>query len=138
MDKFSSRAVIQYLQKKRMLSKEIHEDIVATLENDAPSFATVKKWTTEFRRGKESLEDDPKPGRPCTATTDEMADKVLDMVMLDRCVTTRTIAGDLQISQERVQHIISHIHGMHKVSSRWVPRLLTNEQKRMPEVLSRQ
>ena len=31
---------------------DIHADIIATLENDAPSYATVKKWVAEFKETK--------------------------------------------------------------------------------------
>ena len=32
--------------------------MVATLGNDAPSYATVERWVTELKRGIKSLEDD--------------------------------------------------------------------------------
>ena len=129
MDNLANRAVIQYLYKKGMTPKEIHEDTQATLGVESPSYATVKRWVAEFKHGNMKLDDDPRSGRPCTSTSDEMLEKVQDMVMDDRRVTTRTIAEALQISQERVQHILSHILGMNKVSSHWVPRLLTVNQK---------
>ena len=40
--------------------------MVATLEKDAPPYATVKRWVAEFKRGRQNLEDDPRPGRPVT------------------------------------------------------------------------
>ena len=44
-------------------------DMVATLRDDAPALLTVQKWAAEFKRGRESLEDEPRSGRPVTATT---------------------------------------------------------------------
>ena len=58
MDKIWQRGVIRYLQKKGLTTKEIHTDMVSTLGDDAPALSTVKKWATEFKRGRESLEDD--------------------------------------------------------------------------------
>ena len=101
----------------------------ATLSAESPSFSTVKKWVAEFKHGNMKLDDDLRSGRPRTSTSDEMLEKVQDLVMDDRRVTTMTIAEALQITQEQVQHILSHILGMNKASSRWVPRLLTVDQK---------
>ena len=33
--------------------------------------STVKKWAAEFKRGRKSIEDDGRSGRPKDATTDE-------------------------------------------------------------------
>jgi len=52
MDKVSERAVIQYLHTKSITSKDIiHTAMVATLGNDAPSNATVKRWVAHFKAG---------------------------------------------------------------------------------------
>ena len=84
MDKTGERAVIQYLHKKGLTPKDIHNDMVATLGKDAPSYDTVKRWEAEFKCGRQSLEDDPHPGRPVTVATPEMVSKVHDIVMTDR------------------------------------------------------
>ena len=49
MDKIGERAVIQYLHKEGLTPKDIHDDMVATLGKDAPSYATVKSWVVEFK-----------------------------------------------------------------------------------------
>ena len=55
-----------------------------TLGDDAPALLTVKKWEAEFKRGRESLEDDPRSERPYTATTQENIDRIYQMVMNER------------------------------------------------------
>jgi hypothetical protein len=42
MEKVEIRAVIKYLSKKGMSSKEIHEDFMDTLKKESPSYRTVK------------------------------------------------------------------------------------------------
>jgi len=50
MDKVFEIAVIQYSYKKGLTSKNIiHTDMVATLGNDAPLYATVKRWVSDFK-----------------------------------------------------------------------------------------
>ena len=70
MEKVEVRAVIKYLCKNGMSPKEIHEDFLETLGKESPSYSTVKKWVAEFRRGRESVEDE-RSGHPKEATTDE-------------------------------------------------------------------
>ena len=137
MDKIGERAVIQYLHKKGLTPEDIHNDMVATLGRDAPSYATVKRWVAEFKRGRQSLEDDSHPGRPVTVATQEMVNKVHDIVMTDRRVTERYIASTVGISQERVHSILIEDLEMRKLSARWVPRLLTVDQKHTRRTLSR-
>ena len=125
MDKIGERAVIQYLHKKGLTPKDIHNDMVATLGKDAPSYATVKRWVVVFKRGRQSLEDDPRPGRPVTVAAPEMVIKVHDIVMTDRRVTERYIASTVSISQKRVHSILTEDLEMRKLPARRLPRLLT-------------
>ena len=90
----------QIFAEKGLGPKEIHVDMVATLGNDAPALSTVKKWAGEFKRGRESLEDDPRSGHPSTATTQENIDCIHKMVMDDRYLTVNHIANVISISRE--------------------------------------
>ncbi|XP_029634578.1 protein GVQW3-like [Octopus sinensis] len=119
-----------------MAPSEIHEDMVRTLTDNAPSYATVKRWVNKFQRGRGSLEDDPTPGRPPTATTEDNIDLALGMIMQDRRISCRQIAERVVISTERADNIVTKQLGFSKVSARWVPRLLTPEQKRTRCTLS--
>lgn len=137
MEKIEQRAVIKYLFKKKLTPKEIHEDMSTTLGESVPSYTTVKKWVAEFKRGRESIEDDPRSGRPMTSTTEENIGKICDLILTDRRLTIREIADTIGISYERTQNIIVNELGFSKVSARWVPRLLSVEQKRIRLTISR-
>ena len=69
MAKIAERAVIQYLHKKGLTPKDIHNDMVSTLGKDIRSYAPVKRWVAEFKRGRQSPEDDLRPERPVTVAT---------------------------------------------------------------------
>ena len=60
MDKIRHHGAIKYLQKNGLSHKEIYGDMIATFGDDAPVLSTVKKWAAEFKRGRKSLEDDPR------------------------------------------------------------------------------
>ena len=127
------RAVIKYLCKKGMTPKEFHEDFVKTLGNESPSYSTVIKWAAEFKRERESIDDDPK-----YATTDENVEIMQNLIMCDRRRDLRSIASEeVGIRFGAVQTIITDILGMSKVSARWVPRMLTDDQKRSRLDISR-
>lgn len=59
------------------------------------SKARIYEWYKRFQDGRENVEDDERPGRPSTLTTDE---NVKEMVMNDRRITIREVADDVGIS----------------------------------------
>ena len=69
-----TRAVIKFFFLQGKAPKEIHAILTETLEEHAPSYATVKSWVTQFKRGDFSTCDARRPGRPKTVTTPEIID----------------------------------------------------------------
>jgi hypothetical protein len=122
MEKVEIRAIIKYLYKKGLSPKEIHEDFMNTLGKESPSYSIVQKLAAEFKR--------ERPGQPKEATNDETAKAVHDLVMCDRRPDLRSIAREVGICFGSVQAILTDVYGMPKVSTRLVPRQLTDNQKR--------
>nr|CAD45369.1 transposase [Bythograea thermydron] len=122
MDKIEYRAVIKFLTKEGKNAKEIHDRLVAMYNDTAPSYTTVTRWHKEVRHGRESLEDDPRVGRPSKATSEDNVDRVEAMIMENRRVKVEEISLEIGISHGSVCTIIHHHLGMSKVSARWVPR----------------
>ncbi|GFU86048.1 histone-lysine N-methyltransferase SETMAR [Trichonephila clavipes] len=110
---------------------EIKDELDSVYGDSAPSFTTVKFWAAEFKLGRKSLEDNERLGRPNIATTDENIAKVYQMVLDDHRIKVREIAKIMNMSKERVCHILNQHLGMRKLSARWVPRLFTLDQKRV-------
>jgi len=102
------------------------------------SFSTIKKWAAEFKRGCTCLEDDPREGRPKSATTPENIEQVHDMILDDRRMKAREIAENIRISKESVEYILREEVDMKKLCAGWVPRLLTANQKRTRMKISEQ
>jgi len=78
--------------------KEIHAIPTETLGEHAPSYATVKNWVTQFKRGDFSTCDAPCPGRPKTVTIPEIMDQIHELILEDRLILTKSIAEQLGIS----------------------------------------
>jgi histone-lysine N-methyltransferase SETMAR len=72
MDKVEYRAVIKFFVKEGLTPNEIHSKFIKVYGDSSHSFSTIKKWAAEFKRGCTSLEDDPREGRPKSATTPEI------------------------------------------------------------------
>jgi len=130
MDKIEYRAVIKFFVKGGLTPNEIHCKFVNVYGDSSPSFSTIKKWAAEFKRGRTSLEDDPREGGPKSATTPEIIEQVHYMVLDDRRMKVREIAETIGISKERVGYILPEELDMKKLCARWVPRLFTADKKR--------
>lgn len=130
MDKSEFRVLIKkyFLRKKTI--KETEEKLRKYYGDSAPSHGMVQKWFTEFCCGRTSTKDAERSGRPVEVTTDEIVNKIHDIVLEDRRMKIREIAKTVNISDERVFNILHEHLGMKKLSARWVPRLLTVDQKR--------
>ena len=126
--KVEYRAVIWYLYLKGKTGKEIHGELADVYGSSAPSYAQVKFWVGEFKRGKTSLEDEARSGRPLDATDEEMCKKVRDLVYSDRQIQVEEIAQALGISHGSVLTILHDRLGMRKLTVRWVPKSLSDEQ----------
>ena len=91
--------------------------MVSTLRDDAPALSTMKKWAAEFKRRRESLEDNQRSGRSSTATTQENIDRIRQMVVNDRRLTISHLANVIRISRKRIENIRHNELGMSKVSA---------------------
>ena len=138
MEPSEYRAVIKYLMKKQLNTKQIHEELVSTYHDASPSYSTVKRWCHEFKLGRESCMDAPRAGRPCTVTNEETVNEIHDIVMADRRVTIRKIVEETKASYGTVQSILVDVLHMKKLSSRWVPRMLSIDQKRQRVVCAQE
>ena len=78
--KVEYRAVIRYLYLKDKTGKDVHGELADVYRSSAPSYAQVKFWVGEFKRGRTSLEDEAK----LDATDEEMCKKVRHLVYSDR------------------------------------------------------
>jgi histone-lysine N-methyltransferase SETMAR len=130
MEKEQYRSVIRFLFLDGKTCEEIKVKLHAVYKDHAPSMTTIRYWFNEFKRGRTSVFDEERPGRPIEVSTEDMVNKIHDVVLADRRVKIREIADIVNISIERVQNILHEKLGMKKLSARWVPRLLTVEQKR--------
>ena len=94
------------------------------------SYDTVRSWKNKFESGVESIKNAPKSGRPKFASRKEIVLKVKEIIEGDARFTIRDIARKVVISLSTVHLILKKHLKVRKIFARWVPHLLTDEQKR--------
>ncbi|CAH2021675.1 unnamed protein product [Acanthoscelides obtectus] len=123
------RAIIYYNFQRQLSQQECLAELLSVFGNEAPHQSTISRWYGEFKRGRVSLSDDPRVGAPRTAVTQENVDAVRKLIIEDRHVIYREIEASLKISKTSIQKILHEELGGRKLVSRWIPHLLTEEQK---------
>ncbi|CAH2008968.1 unnamed protein product [Acanthoscelides obtectus] len=103
------RAIIYY-NFQRQLSQQ---ECLSVFGNEAP----------------QHLSDDPRVGAPKTPVTQENVDSMRKLIIEDRHVTYREIEASLNISKTSIQKKLHEELGVRKLVSRWIPHMLTGEQK---------
>jgi hypothetical protein len=78
------RSVIKFLWREGNEPKNIQQRMIIVYQEDAPSSFTIKFWCKQFRRGRESIQGDPRCGRPLEARTNENIKKVEVLVSVNR------------------------------------------------------
>lgn len=124
------RIMMFYDFKRGLDFHQSHDSLSKTFGDDAPSEETIRRWFREFEKGQETFEDKPRSGRPPTAVTPENIRRVADLIREHRNVSYEEIEETLGIGSAAV-NVILHDHlGVHKLVSRWIPHLLSDDQKR--------
>ena len=92
------------------------------IREHAPSYASVKNWVRQFKRGDFSTYGAPCRGQPKTVTTPEIIDQIQELILEDRRISAKLIAEQLGISSERVASTIHEDLDMRKFSAKWIPK----------------
>jgi transposase len=127
--KLEQTANIKFCVKLSKSGAETFEIIRRAYRNEAMSRARCFKWHARFKRGRKSLEDDERSGRPSTSSTPKDVETIRWLVHEDCRRTIKDIATIVNVSYGTVQTILTCDFNMHCVAAKFVPRLLTPKQK---------
>lgn len=131
MEKSEFRVLIKHYFLRGKTIAQTETSLKKYYSDLAPSHGMIHKWFTEFRCGRTSTETIPSPGRPIEVTTPEMIEKIHDLILDDPKLKVREIVKMVNISHDRVCHILHEKLEARNLCARWVPRLLTIDQKRI-------
>ena len=82
------------------------------------------------------MESDPRLGRPSTSRKEEVIDQVREKVLEDHCFTVQEIVAEVGISTGSVHSILTEGLSLRRMSAKFVPKLLTEQQKEFRKEIS--
>lgn len=121
-----------YIQTRTILQinpTTIHQELISAYGQEAVSYSTVQKWAKLFREGRMEVEDNPRPGRPLSVTTNENIQQIQRLIEENPHCTYDELEAETDISRGTIYTIIHDHLKLKKVTSRWVPHQLTLEHK---------
>jgi histone-lysine N-methyltransferase SETMAR len=86
-------------------------------------------WHKRFTAGRTSVDDDERSGRPSTSTTSENIAKVCEAILADSRQTIHDVCEIVGLSYGTVKSILAENLNMRRISARFVPKLLSDDQK---------
>ncbi|EZA49234.1 hypothetical protein X777_12493 [Ooceraea biroi] len=127
------RYAIKFCVKLGKSATETMEMLKKAYGSDSMSKTQIFRWHKTFKDGRESVEDEPRSGRP-----EENVNAVLSVLNRDHRMNVRMIAEEVGISKTIVHEIITEKLHMRKICAKLVPknlgadqmehRLLTNQE----------
>lgn len=129
--RFKQRSVIEFLVAEGCAPIDIHRRLLNVYGGETIDVCNVRRWVLRAQsceRGLLDVNDSPRSGRPVTVTTDEMQSRVDALIQENRRIKQHEIANILGISKDRVCFMVKNL-GYRKLCARWVPKMLTLENK---------
>lgn len=126
MDPIEYRSVIKFLVLRGEENTNILKQLSQAYGTECPSRTTVYFWIGEFRRGRTSVHDEERPGRPVEIDKENLEKRCEQLVKEERRLTIKELAKKLNIGVRKTQETLASL-GIRKLSSRFVPRFLSAE-----------
>ena len=119
--KFCVKKEIKYARTFKMLTVSFGKSTISRTQ--------VQLWYNRFKEGRKDINDNARPSRPSTSTTDENIEAVKKMISDNRGISIRDVADDVGILFGSCQAIFTNILGMKRSAAKIVPKLLNFGQK---------
>jgi len=87
------------------------------------------EWFGRFKNCRISTANDDRSGRPSTATTPSKVEQVRAAVNQDRRRTIHDLCEEVGIGYGSSQRILTEQLNMHRIAAKFVPTVLTHDQK---------
>ena len=90
----------------------------------------MKEWVRRVKEGWHGIEDQLRAGRLISSSNSEIINQVQKLVGIDPHITIEEIGIILEIASGSVHTILHNTLDYRKISARWIPKLLTKEQRK--------
>jgi len=123
------RVCIKFCASLGKSATETLEMIQQGFGDQSLSRTQVFQWHAQFKTGRTSVDDDEHTGRPTSCTTPETVARIQELIRQDRRRTICDIAEEVEVGYGTCQQVLMKELGMHRVAAKFVPRILTADQK---------
>lgn len=106
---------------------KIHSALHEVCRDSVVDRSTVSRWASCFHEGRVSIQDDPRSGRPVTATDDTSVVIVSTLLEEDRRKSCEEIVHEANMSTASVFRIMTQTLQKRKAAAKWVPHQLSEE-----------
>ncbi|XP_025415342.1 protein GVQW3-like [Sipha flava] len=123
------RVCIKFYHKLEKTATETYQMLLLAYGNETKSRTRVFEWFKRFKEGRITVESDEREGRPLTSRNEEMIQKIRTATRDNRRLTIMKLSNEFQISFGSDQTILTTVLDMRRVAAKFVPNLLSDEQK---------
>ncbi|GFW63551.1 protein GVQW3 [Trichonephila clavipes] len=123
------RICIKFSFKFGKTGTETYETMTKAFGDEAMSRARVFEWFRRFKEGRQSVNIDPRSRRPSTSRNEHKIAQMKAVVLSQLRLTVREITQECHISVGSCDGILRKDLNMLRVSAKFVPRLLTENQQ---------
>ena len=106
---FRQRGVIEFLVKEETPAADIHHRLQRVYGDVCMGASSVRRWVKHFKEANTTIQNQPRSGRPRTASTEPKKKRVDEIIKEDRRVTLDAIATKLGIGHNAVQEMIGSL-----------------------------
>lgn len=110
--KIDQRICVKFCVSNGITATKTLEMMQIAFGNNTLSRTQVFNWHKSFKEGRVDVEDEPRSGRPSTATDDNHVTKVRELVLENRRLSVRELATALGISAMSAHAILTEHLGM--------------------------
>jgi histone-lysine N-methyltransferase SETMAR len=96
--------------------------------DNAMSQSKTFLWYKRFKDRRTSVDDDERSGRPSTSTASENIAKVCEAILADHRQTIHDVCEIVRLSYGTVQCILADNLNVRRISAKFVPRMLSDDQ----------
>lgn len=120
------RSVIHYCFLRDMQPKDIYSEMKIAYKDSTPGISTIYKWFNRFKDGRDSLDDDPRTGRPIDLQENTA---ILQILKDQPFASARYISDILTIPKSTVCHKLVWQLNYRKLNFQWIPHELSSDNK---------
>ena len=126
---YEFRVLFLFFFKKGLNVNETKSELVEVFGDKTPSTKTIYKWFQRFNAGHFILEDEPKSGRNSDTPTKKNIEIIKKEIKINPRIGKKKLEEITGIPATTLKRFINNYMGLKKLSLKWIPHFLTEQQK---------